>query len=130
MNQRRRRPIDVLMLALALNLVTLGAVPTANAGVVGSLAYVQTQAHDQRVARVQSFLNQEQVARQLVALGVDPADATARVAALTDAELTRIEQHIDALPAGGTSFLAVIGIVFVVIIILDLLGVTDVFKRI
>jgi hypothetical protein len=29
---RRRRSIDVLMLALALNLVTLGAIPSANAG--------------------------------------------------------------------------------------------------
>jgi hypothetical protein len=118
------------MLALALNLVTLGAIPSANAGLVGSLAYAQTQNRDQRVARVQSFLNRDNVAKQLVTLGVDPAEATARVAALTDVELISIEQHIDTLPAGGDSFLAVVGIIFVVIIVLDLLGVTDVFKKI
>ena len=127
---RRRRPINVLMLALAFNLVTLGAMPTANAGVVGSLTYAQSQARDQRVARVQSFLTQDTVASQLVALGVDPADASARVTALTEAELASIEHRIDELPAGGDSFLAVVGIIFVVIIILELLGVTDVFKKI
>ena len=33
-------------------------------------------------------------------------------------------------PAGGASFFAVIGILFVVLLILELTGVTDIFKKI
>ncbi len=41
-----------------------------------------------------------------------------------------LEGQIDEQIAGGADILAVIGIVFVVLLILDLTGVTDVFKSI
>ena len=37
---------------------------------------------------------------------------------------------MQTLPAGGDGLLAVIGIVFIVLLILELTGVTDIFKRI
>ena len=47
---------------------------------------------------------------QLVAMGVNPADAIQRIASLNDAELNLMTEKLDQLPAGGDAFLAVIGI--------------------
>jgi len=59
--------------------------------------------------------------------GVDATAAAERVAALSDSELSTLAARIDQQPAGG--ILALIGAVFVVLIILDYVGVTHVFQR-
>jgi hypothetical protein len=51
------------------------------------------------------------------------------VAQLSDAELAYLNGEIDQLPAGG-NVVAVIGVVFIVLLILDLVGVTNVFTSI
>ena len=66
----------------------------------------------------------------LVDLGVDPADASARVRALTDAELATLDSQLAELPAGGVGFVELVGIVAIVLIVLELLGVTNVFSKI
>ena len=62
--------------------------------------------------------------------GVNPADAKARVASLTDDEAAQLASKIDNLPAGGDGVGALIGallIIFIVLLITDILGVTHVF---
>ena len=61
---------------------------------------------------------------------MDPASAMTRAAALSDAELAQVAQEMQTLPAGGDGFFAVIGIVFVVLLILELTGVIDIFKKV
>ena len=41
-----------------------------------------------------------------------------------------MQGQIERLPAGGDGLLAVLGIVFVVLLVLELLGVTNVFSRV
>ena len=59
-------------------------------------------------------------------LGLDLVEG--RLDALSDAELATLAGQIGEAPAGGDA-LAVIGIVFVVLIILELVGVIDIFKK-
>jgi hypothetical protein len=69
------------------------------------------------------------IAQELVRLGVDPAEAQRRVAALSDAELAALRGRLDQLPAGGFVG-AIVGaalIVFLVLLITDIAGITDVF---
>ena len=80
-----------------------------------------------QLERVDSFLAQQQVLDILEARGVNPDDARARVAALSDAELAMVSEQIDELPAGAGA-LAVIGVVFLVLVILEIVGVINVFK--
>ncbi len=125
-----RRPLtNALMLGLALNLVPLTVVQTAHAGVVGSYAYTQAQARGERIDRISAFLARDSVRAQLSGLGVDASVMESRLANLTDAELLMLEQRIGELPAGGDA-LAVIGVLFVVLLILELVGVTDIFSKI
>ena len=57
-----------------------------------------------------------------------PPSVEGRLDALSDAEVATLAGQIGEAPAGGDA-LAVIGIVFVVLIILELVGVIDIFKK-
>jgi hypothetical protein len=79
---------------------------------------------------VDAFLARQDVRDQMVAFGVDPEEARARVASLSDQEISRIAGQIDRLPAGQGVLVALVGaavFVFVVLLITDLLGLTHVF---
>jgi hypothetical protein len=89
---------------------------------------LQNETAEAQVLRVQETLAREDVRSALVALGVDPVAARERVASLTPAELAGLEGELEQLPAGG-DFFAVVGIVFVVLIILELTGVTNIFTK-
>ncbi|MEZ5566481.1 MAG: PA2779 family protein [Gammaproteobacteria bacterium] len=108
----------------------LGLQSTASAGVIGTADYLAAEARAGHLADINAALNRDDVRTQLIALGVDPVDAAGRVAALSDSELADVAQQIDTLPAGGDGLLAVIGIVFIVLLILEITGVTDIFKKI
>jgi hypothetical protein len=110
---------------LALGLQTT----TASAGVIGTQAYLSAEARAGHLADINAAISRADVQAQLVSLGVDPANAVTRAAALSDAELAQVAQEMNNLPAGGDGLLAVVGIVFVVLMILELTGVIDIFKK-
>ncbi len=121
---------NALIFAMCLNLVSLGCIPAAHAEVIGTPAFSQTLTRDARIDKINGFLAQDSVRSQMIGLGVDPGDAQARVAALTDSELQALDQRIDSMPAGGDGgLLAVIGVVFIVLLILELTGVINIFKK-
>ena len=66
------------------------------------------------------------LADKLVSLGVDRAAADARVAPLSDVQASQVLAKADELPAGGDA-LAVVGLIVIILIITDLIGVTDIF---
>jgi len=102
---------------------------TASAGVIGTAEYLSATDRAGQIASVQAALSRADVRAQLEKYGVDPADAVARVASLTDSELADVSVRMDSLPAGGDGVIAVIGILFIVLIILEWTGVIDIFKK-
>jgi hypothetical protein len=118
----------VFVYALCLALLNLSSPPVAQAALVGTLQAVESGTRSLDLAKVNAALAREQVRDQMVALGVDPTVVDARVARLTDSELRSLAERMDQMPAGGDA-LAVIGIVFLVLIILELVGVIDIFKK-
>ena len=123
---------SALVWAMCLNLITLGCLPAANATVIDTPHFNQevSQGLNRTAAieRINGLLARDSVRQQMVALGVDPRDAQARVAALTDSELQTLDRQIGELPAGG-DVLALVGVVFVVLLILELVGVIHIFKK-
>ena len=99
-------------------MITTEQMVTADAG----------QVREARVAQVQGFLARADVKDQLVKWGVASELADARVAKLSDAELEQLSMKIDQQPAGG-DFLIVLGVVFLILLVLELVGVTHVFSR-
>ena len=119
---------NALIWVMCVNLITLGCVPAANAAVIGTPTFNQELTRAATLGHINGLLAQDSVRKQMIALGVDPDDAQARVAALTDGELQTLDQHIGTLPAGG-DVLAVVGAVFIVLLILELVGVINIFKK-
>jgi hypothetical protein len=78
-------------------------------------------------ARIFSLLDREEVRTQLQAQGVNPADVKARVAAMSDEEVSALAGQVEALPAGGADVLGVLLTVFIVLLITDILGFTKIF---
>ena len=112
---------------LCVAILNLSSPLVAQAGVIGTLQAVESQHRAADLAVVNSALAREQVRAELGAMGVDAAAVEARLGAMTDAELRSLAGEIENLPAGGDA-LAVIGIVFLVLLILEAVGVIDIFK--
>ena len=73
-----------------------------------------------------TLLQQEQVADKLTLMGLDVETAKDRVNNLTASELELLSQQIDTLPAGEGA-LGTIAMVILILILLDIAGVTDIF---
>ncbi len=105
-------------------------VPAAQAKLVSTQTLAAGAAADNARARIEAMLERAEVQAQLVALGVDPQAAHDRVAALSDAQAKTLAKHIDNTPAGGSTLTFLVGIglvVFLVLLVTDILGFTDVF---
>jgi len=118
---------QIMVWILSFSLLGTSLPSISYAGMIGTQTLIETQQGDDPRARVEEFISRDSVRNQIVALGADPAEVQDRLAALTGDELRLLEQNLDTMPAGG--ILAVIGIVFVVLIILELTGVIDIFKK-
>lgn len=114
-----------LALACMFSAMTL-AVPAAQAGLVSAERHAAAAAAQQPRDQVQAFLGRADVQAQLIGLGVDPVEAQARAARMSDAELATVAARMQELPAGAGA-VEVLALLFIVLLITDILGITDVF---
>ena len=120
---------EMLVALLILSMSLLGVPALSLAAPIGTDTLVQLDQRGELVSRIQAQLARDDVRAQFLARGVSPLEVDARVAALSTEELQMLSLQLDELPAGG-SVLAVIGVVFVVLLILELVGVTNIFTKV
>ena len=80
-------------------------------------------------AALREQLLRDDVRKDLLTMGVNPADVEARINSLTVSEISRIQGQLDSLPAGGDG-LGTVALVLVILILLEVAGVIDIFPRI
>jgi hypothetical protein len=119
----------ICVIAVSFCLVALPLIQSANAAVISTESAIEMSDRQDRIDHINVMLAEDSVKTTLVRFGVDPADASARVEKLTDAELQTMEQQLNQLPAGGTGVVEVVGIVAIVLIVLELLHVTNFFSE-
>jgi hypothetical protein len=115
----------VMAILVSLSFLTTYSLP-AYSGIVTTEQLMQEQLESLDRDTLVSLMDREEVRQQLIDRGVDPDYAKQRIAALSDEQINEIKANIDDLPAGG-----VIGIliaVLLVLIILDIIGVTNIFS--
>jgi uncharacterized protein DUF6627 len=81
--------------------------------------------------KVVQFMAREDVTKKFEEMGVKPEMIEQRLASMTDKEASQIAYHIDTLPAGGDAGSSLVGavvFVFLVLLITDILGLTNVFN--
>ena len=118
----------VLIAALIYTSVTTAP---AAAGIVSTDQLIDTQTASDSRSKVAAFLAREDVRQQMESMGVDPRQVDTRLSALSDSEVSYLAERIDEMPAGQgvIGLIIVVGIVlFVVLLITDIIGVTNVFS--
>jgi hypothetical protein len=128
---RLQQLIRPMALAMAI-IVALVSLPTglARAAMIPTDEVIGEQAASGERGRVEAFLLRDDVRAQMAALGVDGDEAALRVAGLSDAEVQQIAGYLDELPAGEGAVGSIIGaavLIFLVLLLTDLLGLTNVF---
>ncbi len=113
---------------VSVSLVSLGMQMPAAASVVGTADAIAAVRGGSPRAVVEAALARSDVRAKLAEMGVNPAAIDGRIGALSDQEIATLAGQIEQAPAGGDA-LAVIGIVFIVLIILEVVGVIDIFKK-
>jgi hypothetical protein len=119
MTGRLRRVMAGLLIVC---IAAIGAPLQAHAGIVSTDTMVAGAERE----RLASLLERSEVRARLVDLGVDPAQARERVAALSDREAAQLAAQLEKLPAGGDILGAAV-LIFLVLLFTDIMGYTKVF---
>ena len=115
----------LLGLACALALAA-GSFSTAFAGMVGTEQLLVAEQVQMDRVQLLATLSRADVKQQLGEMGVDPLQAAERVARMTDAEIAALSEGLADLPA-GSGVLGAVVLIFVVFVITDVIGATDIF---
>ena len=113
---------------LSVSLLNMGMMSAASAAIVDTSILVATD-RDADLGAIRTQLARADVRAQMEQMGVDAAAVEKRVARLNDRELHQLAADMRNAPAGGDGALTVICAVFVVLLILELTGVIDIFKK-
>ena len=118
---------EALLRLVSVSIVCMGFAQAAPAGVIGTSYMLDEESRAASLSRIEVLLARDDVGKQLEAFGVNRAMVVERLNGLSHAELVELEGTLDSQVAGG-DIIGLIGAVFVVLLILELVGVTDIFK--
>jgi hypothetical protein len=129
LNSQLRKPIAKLLIAGTLGLGNACIVQDVQAAMISTENALATVYQQQDKQKVVDFMGQAQVQSFMAENGIDQTEAQARINALSDAELARLSASIgdfQTQPAGG-DILGTLVLVFLVLLVTDILGLTNVF---
>ena len=122
------KPVSIL-LAFFMFFIS-GPCQSALAAIIGTETVLDSSQCQEARAYLNQFIARDDVQAALTAQGIDPEEARMRVESLTDAEAVAVAAKMEKLHAGGgpiETILVVALIVFLVLLITDIAGYTDVF---
>lgn len=125
--QRTARPVAHLVLICLVGLSSY--VPAGSAAIISTESVANAQRVDHERDRLSRLLERNEVKSYLLANGVDPSSAKARIENLTDTEIHALASRLDDHPAGQDvgAILTIAFLVFLTLLITDILGYTDIF---
>lgn len=124
--RKTQRFISSLMIIMML---TLGISKISMAGIVTTSQLVNEQQTRLEREQVRDWLARAEVRKQLTAMGVDVKDAQARVKSMTAQEVHTMATNMNNMPAGA-GVLETAVLVLLILVLLDIAGVTDIFPNI
>lgn len=128
---RNRIVCSLLTLILVPGLFVVSTASVAGAEVISTEAVLATELSAEARAKIVNFVARPDVTAIFANQGIDPVEVQARLAALSDEEAIAYASRLDDLPAAGDSGVGavatVILIIFLVLLLTDILGLTKVF---
>ncbi|MDX1811063.1 MAG: PA2779 family protein [Gammaproteobacteria bacterium] len=122
--RKRSRPLTHFITLIFLWMSVF--IPVAQASMVSTDAVIADQQKLWNKQEINTLMERDDVKAQLQLMGVNSNDVQARVDALTDDELQQLSSQLNELPAGG-DILGIALTVFIILVITDLLGATNIF---
>mgnify|MGYP001823216094 CR=1 FL=1 len=99
---------------------------SARAAMISNDVVINHVQHSNAKAELLQTINRSDVKQQLLDMGVNPENIESRIKLMTHEEISQLNQQIGELPAGG-DVLGVLLIIFIVFVITDIIGATDIF---
>lgn len=112
---------------LSLTLIT--APLTLHADMVNTSQLLAGEERSIQIELVETFMAREEVRSQMETMGVDSVMAAERVAGMTDSQLQQLALNIQNAPAGSGA-LGLVVTVLVIVILLEILGVTNLSSKV
>jgi len=128
--KRIYRVAKPLSIFLAIWVFMISGPSQAMAALVGTERVFDAERVQNARELIHGLMAREDIQAALVREGIDPREAQARAESLSDAEAVRLAGAIESLPAGGSSLGLIVGailLVFIILLITDIMGYTDVF---
>ena len=126
--RRMAKPVSLFLAILMITIFT--PYQTVLAKMILTETVIKSDRADEARVYVNSVLAREDLKAALMSQGIDMKEAKARIDSLSDTEIVLLADKIEQLPAGGDPLSTIIGAVvfiFLVLLITDILGLTDVF---
>jgi len=128
-----KKLVAITLIATTTHLGFVGAVQAAMVDTDATVPAAATRQAAVEAARMRlaTFLERADVTARLDAMGIRADEARARADALSDNEVLTASSRLENMPAGGDALGAIIGaalLVFIVLLITDILGLTKVFS--
>jgi len=124
--RRSQRLISSLLIVMML---TLGVSRVSMAGIVTTSDIVNARQTVIERQQLRNWLARDEVRKQLTTLGVDVKAAQARVDSMTSQEVHAMADRMNQMPAGAGALEAAV-LVLLILVLLDIAGVTDIFPNI
>ena len=126
--QNTLRPVSISLAFLML--MISGPVQSVMAAMIATETMVEASQGKEARNRINQLLVRDDVRQALINQGIDPLQARAIIDSLSDAEAMAVADKLDQLPAGSGALevlLIVSLIAFLVLLLTDILGYTDIF---
>jgi hypothetical protein len=120
--------VKFVVAVVCVAIINMGMAGAATAAIVDTATLVTPdRVTDMSVVRAQ--LERADVRAKMEEMGIEATAVDRRLAGLNDRELHRLAVDMQNAPAGGADAVWIVGAVFIVLIILELTGVIDIFKK-
>jgi len=114
-----RRHAQIIGIFMA---VTMLLISTPYQSALAALIDTETVLDEKQSQEARDYIKQilarEDVRSALIAQGIDPLEAEARIASLSDTEIIELADQLENLPAGGDGLGLVIAVLVIIVLVL------------
>jgi hypothetical protein len=128
MIRQAAKPVSILMTICMLMVIV--PYKSSSAAMIGTETALDVTRGQEARNYLKGIVAREDIQTALIDQGINPLEAKARIDSLSDAEAIDLADKIEQQPAGGNAVGIIVGallIVFLVLLITDILGYTDIF---
>ncbi|ABC28294.1 PA2779 family protein [Hahella aquimaris] len=125
-SKRLIKQVTAVLLSMSMFVLSLQSA-AVRAAMVSTDTQIQVEQQNYDREQIMRITGSDEAKEVLLSLGVSQEDVEARVANMTADEIAEFNKQINEMPAGASSAVGIILVIFVILIVLDLLGTTNIF---